>query len=304
MAGTPIVDVVEFTDPVCSWAWGTEPKLRLLRWRHGDRLRWRRVMGGLVEDTTGGDPDFDDTARAPRLAEYWSRVSPVTGMPYPARLERVVRSSVPMGHAVKAAERQVVDPDPLGTDVAGRVLRRLREVVFVDGRPADTPERLGDALATVDGLDVDQLLADLDHPDVRDAYRRDWEETRTPNDYVRTLAEDVPGAGNAKPDGDRMRYVFPTLLFRGPGGEHTVPGWKPWEAYLAALDAAAGEPLGAGRPDPEPAEALAAWELLAEREVEVLCGGAVPPGAVRWEAGGGVVYASPERAADLPVPVG
>ena len=34
MAG-PLVEVIEYTDPVCSWAWGSEPKLRLLRWRHG-----------------------------------------------------------------------------------------------------------------------------------------------------------------------------------------------------------------------------------------------------------------------------
>jgi len=34
----PTLEVVEYTDPWCSWAWGTEPKLRRLRWRWGDRL--------------------------------------------------------------------------------------------------------------------------------------------------------------------------------------------------------------------------------------------------------------------------
>jgi hypothetical protein len=42
----PMIDVVEFTDQDCSWAWGTEPKLRRLRWRYGPLLRWRRVMAG------------------------------------------------------------------------------------------------------------------------------------------------------------------------------------------------------------------------------------------------------------------
>ena len=28
------VEVVEYTDVMCSWAWGSEPKLRLLRWRY------------------------------------------------------------------------------------------------------------------------------------------------------------------------------------------------------------------------------------------------------------------------------
>jgi protein-disulfide isomerase-like protein with CxxC motif len=46
------VEVVEYTDVMCSWAWGSEPKLRLLRWRYEDRCDWRLVMGGLVGDRT------------------------------------------------------------------------------------------------------------------------------------------------------------------------------------------------------------------------------------------------------------
>src|SRR5436189_10931 len=112
-----IVEVVEFTDPRCSWAWGTEPKHRRLRWRYGDRFH----------------TDFD-------------------------------------------------------SDV------------------------------------------------VHKAFAADREETRRPNEYVLTLQETHEGKGNAKPDGDGWRYVFPTLLFRGLGGEHTVPGWQPWDAYVDAME--------------------------------------------------------------------
>jgi predicted DsbA family dithiol-disulfide isomerase len=31
------VEVVEYTDVMCSWAWGSEAKLRRLRWRYEDR---------------------------------------------------------------------------------------------------------------------------------------------------------------------------------------------------------------------------------------------------------------------------
>ena len=41
------VDVIEFTDPLCSVAWGAEPIFRLFRWRYGDLCNWRTVMGGL-----------------------------------------------------------------------------------------------------------------------------------------------------------------------------------------------------------------------------------------------------------------
>ena len=31
------IDVVEYTDPSCSWAWGTEPKFRRLQWQYATR---------------------------------------------------------------------------------------------------------------------------------------------------------------------------------------------------------------------------------------------------------------------------
>src|SRR5438067_6093572 len=68
---TVTVAVVEYTDPWCSWAWGTEPKLRLLRWRYGDRLEWRTVMGDLVADRRLDRPDFDAERAAPKTAAYW-----------------------------------------------------------------------------------------------------------------------------------------------------------------------------------------------------------------------------------------
>ena len=40
------VGVTYYTDPGCSWAWGTEPKVRKLAWEFGERLAWRYVMGG------------------------------------------------------------------------------------------------------------------------------------------------------------------------------------------------------------------------------------------------------------------
>src|SRR5439155_25442302 len=83
------VELIEYTDPGCSWAWGTEPKLRLLRWRYEDRVSWRRVMGGLVEDMTRGRGDWDPERAAPRTIEYWKVVTGHTGMPYPARLRYV-----------------------------------------------------------------------------------------------------------------------------------------------------------------------------------------------------------------------
>jgi predicted DsbA family dithiol-disulfide isomerase len=297
MAAAPTVEVVEFTDPACSWAWGSEPKFRLLRWGYGDRLAWRRVMGGLVPNRLHRDPSFDPVAPAAERAIYWSKVTEHTGMPWPVHLERVPVSSIEGCVAVKAAERQ-------GEPQAARLLRRMREACFVFGSPADSPERILSVAGGIDGLDIDRLVADMTSPEAEVAFRQDWEETRTPNEYVRTLREEHAGAGNAKQQEGRWRYVFPTLLFRGPGGEHTVPGWQAWDAYLAAMDAAVPGSTAEARPGPTVEQAFTEWGLLTGRELALLCGDdAVPPdGVVAYDWGAGLAWLTPAEAAARGLP--
>jgi predicted DsbA family dithiol-disulfide isomerase len=264
------VEVVEYTDPWCSWAWGTEPKLRLLRWRYDDRLSWRTVQGDLVADLRNERPDFDPVRAAPRRAGYWREVHEHTGMPWPEHLRWVPMRSEVAGRAVKAAERQ-------GADAGRRMLRALRASCFIDCEPADDRDRVLALAARVEGIDADRLAEDLDSNEVVAAWRADRDETRRPNAYVRNLDETHIGKGNAKPDGDGWRYVFPTLLFRGPGGEHTVPGWQPWERYVDAMEAAVPGSTADPRPDPSLDEAIAAFGPLTECEEAFLCGHAPAP---------------------------
>jgi predicted DsbA family dithiol-disulfide isomerase len=266
------VEVVEYTDPWCSWAWGTEPKLRLLRWRFGDRLSWRTVMGDLVPDLRIERSDFDPVRAAPRRAEYWREVHQHTGMPWPEHLRWVPMRSEVAGRAFKAAQQQ-------GDEPARRLLRALRESCFVDCEPADDRARVLALAARVPGLDGERLATDLDSAAVDTAWRADRDETRRPNAHVLNLNETHVGKGNAKPEGDGWRYVFPTLLFRGPGGEHTVPGWQPWERYVDAMEAAVPGSTADPRPDPSSDEAIAEFGRLTDRELEFLCVTAPAKGA-------------------------
>ena len=43
------VEIVEFTDPACPWAFSAEPFRRRLDWLYGDRLRWSVRVVGLSE---------------------------------------------------------------------------------------------------------------------------------------------------------------------------------------------------------------------------------------------------------------
>ncbi|MBV9043995.1 MAG: hypothetical protein JO294_02640, partial [Alphaproteobacteria bacterium] len=88
------------------------------------------------------------------------------------------------------------------------------------------------------------------------------------------------------------RYALPTLIFRGPGGDHTVAGWVPYEEYVAGLEAAMPGATKDPRPDPTPAQAFARWGVLTSKELAFLCGEEAkpPPGIVTHDWGDGVVY--------------
>jgi protein-disulfide isomerase-like protein with CxxC motif len=285
------IDVVEYTDPLCSVAWGAEPMLRLLRWRYEPRLNWRTVMGGLAGDLSTSRPDWTREGAAKPMSDYWKRVWKITGQPYPKPMRVMVQSTDPAGRAFKAAQLQ-------GEARAQRFLRRMRESIFLFGRGPQTPEEFGAIARNIAGLDTARLLSDMRSPDIEIAYRADWEEARQPNDFVRAFKSDAPMAGVMRRSDGRDRYDFPTLLFRGPGGEHTAPGWVTFGAYLAAMEAALPGSTANPRPDPTPDQALARWGVLTAKELETLCGAGSPPpaAALAYDWGDGLAYLAPGEA--------
>jgi predicted DsbA family dithiol-disulfide isomerase len=283
------IQAVEYTDPFCSWAWGTEPKYRRLRWQFGDHLQWRRVVCAIWHPRwhTMWSDDEDTTPLRPKLSDFFAQVHQVTGMPYPDPVHYLHVSSEDACRVIKAAENQ-------GPEVGDRVTRRLRESLLVWGRPGDTVEHAIDALAAEPGLDLDRLVADLAGPATETAYQADWEEARNPNEFVLNLEDKRPGRGAAQPHNGRMRYGLPALVLTGPAGTTTVAGWRDWVEWEAALESVAPGILADARPLPTPAEALATWPLLAGAEFAELCGPEfeIPPGTQSHEWPGGQVWIS------------
>jgi protein-disulfide isomerase-like protein with CxxC motif len=189
------IEVVEYTDPGCIWSWSAEPVLRELRRRSG--VRWRRVFG--VPERGGEDP-----------LPGWREVAAETGAPLTDRLHWIPISMLPASLAARAAEHQ-------GSAIADGVVLRLREATFLHGRPADTPERIASAVRGLPGLDVARLLRDLDSPDVVFSIEADRAETRRP------LPEAI-----TRPEGDAVRYTFPTLAVDG----RVVSGWHALQDYV------------------------------------------------------------------------
>ena len=286
-----LLEVVEYTDPLCPWAWGSEPAFRQLRAALAGRARWRRVYSILFD--TDDDPAPDPAAETAWYSRYVADVAAHTGAPRAAALDRVARTSWPASLAARAAEAQ-------GALVAERVLRRLRESVFVLGRPADTAVRVRDCVRGVPGLDLDRLRADAASAAVLDSVRADRAEARDPLPEVLDLEGPPPHPGRAKELDDGFRYALPTLIFRTPAACRPVPGWRAPAAYAETL-----RQLGA-EPGTEPARLSAAAALdlhrsLTERELALLTtDGRAPADALRVDTAGAPLWLHPDEAAGHP----
>jgi predicted DsbA family dithiol-disulfide isomerase len=261
------LSVLEFTDPACPWSWGSEPKFRWLRTALGEQARWRRVFGILFDEDD--DPAPDPAAETLWYQRFVDDVSRHTGAPAARQLEWVCLTSWPAVRAAVAAERQ-------GPLVADRVLRRLREQIFVVGRPADTDARVLAALAGVPGLDRERLASEFTSAEVLERVRADWKLTRTPDDAVCGLTGPGPHPGAAKELVTGPRYSLPTLIFEGPAGRVIVPGWRPLAEYVgAALRVAPEIQCQARVVDGE--TALIRWRTLTGRETRLLTSDRRPP---------------------------
>lgn len=265
-----LVEVVEFTDPGCIWAWSSEPTLRWLRHLYGDRLRWRRVIGVQIPSLEESFPGRDPVASAEEWRTEWLEVAQYTEAPLTGRLAWMHTSTRPADAAVKAAELQ-------GPVVADAVLRRLREAVFVMGRPADTPARIADAVQGVPELNAEQLIDDLTAEATVDALNRDFEATRRPRREVISLSEPLPHPGAAKAEPSGLRYSFPTLVVTGPAGELVIPGWRSTEHYRLAFEAVSPLLRGMVAETLDADSALKRYRSLSPRDLDLLTGRTDPP---------------------------
>jgi len=168
----PFIELIVYTDPYCTWCWGSEPVLRKIQEVHGGQVRLVYRMGGLIENTSRfRDPlnKIGGPGMHRQVAEHWRQAAMGHGMPVDADVfidfENEFRSTWPACIACKAAELQ--DPE-----LAGKYLRRLREGAAAEHLPIHRPEVQAD-LAEEVGLDRQRLLADIENGSAEQAFRED-----------------------------------------------------------------------------------------------------------------------------------
>lgn len=227
------IEILAFTDPVCTWCWGSEPTLRKLTSWYGDAVHIRYVMGGLVEDIRnfydqandiGGDPVNSNA----QIARHWLEASERHGMPVRIEGFRLFTaetvSTYPQNIAFKAAE--LTNPA-----LAARYLRRLREAAAAEAREIGRQEVLIELASDV-GLDIGAFIGHLKDGSAEAAFRDDLETTR-----------------------QYSARGFPTFVFRYGEREIMLRGYQSFAAMQAVIGTLSGDLLKATAPQ-KTAEAL------------------------------------------------
>ncbi len=147
------IQIVYFTDPICSTCWTIQPQLRKLRATYGSSIDFRYVMAGLL-------PSWKNFNRwgitSPSdVYHHWNDEADKSGMPIDPTIwiKDPLESSYSPSIAFKAAQLQDIDKAIL-------MLRRLNELIFMESDNITKAEVIKRAAYDV-GLDAARLMRDF-----------------------------------------------------------------------------------------------------------------------------------------------
>ena len=213
-----------YSDPACPWAYSESPALRVIEWRYGDQLDWRLVLIGLSEDTSAAVAlGYTTTIGAVSRAAFRDRF----GMPMSAVPKERMSASTRACRAVISARLELPGSE-------WHVFRAIQLAYFTGPMLLDDDAGLRDAVATVDGVDADRIVALIDSREVWNAYDADRVATR------RAAGSPTEFQGKARNSDGLVRYSAPSLVFESADGRALeAGGFQPVEAYdvlIANLD--------------------------------------------------------------------
>ncbi|WP_354700178.1 hypothetical protein DSM112329_00442 [Paraconexibacter sp. AEG42_29] len=257
----PTIEISEFTDPGCPWAFSAEPARRRLDWVYGDQLAWTPVMIGLAES---GEDYESKGFTADVLSGALKEIGADHGMPIDSALRPRMAGTVPACRSVVAAR--------LHAPTAMRALLRSLRVRCFAGALLDDPDTLA-AAAEDAGLDPAQLAEWAAGDDVAAALKDDMDRARHPHPAALALDHKLADWSGGR------RYTAPSYeltLDGSPDSTVVAAGFQPLLAYEVLI---ANLAPGLERRDTtdDVAEVLAwAGEPLATKEVAAICELSVP----------------------------
>ncbi len=205
------LEIISYTDPYCTWCWGSEPILRKIQEVYNQQVRIRFVMGGLVEDMRKfSDPGAGIGGELwyKQVAEHWLEASNRHKMPVDEQVYYDIKDEVFSTHpACIAFEAAQLQDEEIGV----RYLRRLREGAAAE-RKAIQRFEVQVQLAAEVGLDIGQFTADIESGKANNIFQEDLQECRR------------KGARG-----------FPTFLVRSSEGEVFLRGYTPYQTFESWL---------------------------------------------------------------------
>ncbi|MFL5845722.1 MAG: DsbA family protein [Solirubrobacteraceae bacterium] len=253
----PAIQINEFTDPGCPWAWSAEPVRRRIDWLFGDAVEWRLHMVGLSESPE----EYLEKGFTPqKMASGMATIAREHHMPIATHERPRMAATLPACRAIVAAREHG------GERLARTLLRQLR-VRHFGGGLLDDPHLI-EAAAHDAGIDAAMLHGWLADPAVEDALRADMAAARKPAAAALALDHKLADAENGR------RYTCPSyeLIRLADGLRVAIPGFHPFGVYEVAL--ANMLPGHTRRPEPVSVEEALTWagEPLATVEVAELMG--------------------------------
>ncbi|HEB13328.1 MAG TPA: DsbA family protein [Actinobacteria bacterium] len=218
----PPIEIIYYTDPYCTWCWGSEPILRHIQETYGDQVKLTYKMGGLVENIETFYDHTNDISSISQVAPHWLEASSRHGMPVDVavfdKIKDEMRSTYPANIAYKAAELQ-------DTVLAKEYLRRLREAAASEQSPIHRIETQIE-LAKEVGLDIERFSAALKSGRAKEAFEADLHEARS---------QGISG--------------FPTFIIRNANDDQLlVHGYRPFSYFVRVFERLAPTPLATHDP--------------------------------------------------------
>ncbi len=279
----PVLDVTHFSDPGCPWAYSANPALTTLQWRYGDGLRWRFVTIGLAEDPSRYAANGYTPTRSAIGYAGFRRY----GMPFQVTPKAGLSGT-------SAACRAIVATRLAAPELELAAFRALQFTQFTTTGLLDDPATLRAALAGVEGLDAEAIVARIDAPDVHAAYEADRAHART------AAGSPTEAQGRSANTDGAVRYTAPSLVFALDDRRLEAGGFQPVEAYdvvVANLDPA----LPRRPPATDPLDVLAAFPYpLATAEVAAAMAEHLRPPDVAATEAALIVTAGEGRALRIP----
>ncbi len=245
---TPL-EIIEFTDPVCTWCWGSEPILRKLQTRYKDQIRIGFIMGGLVEDIhqfyddwnhIGGDPVSSNRS----IVSHWKEASHRHGMPVKeegfALFSDEYPSTYPQNIAYKAAQME-------SQELADKLLRKMREATSAESKITSRMEVLAELVVEV-GLDFPKWLEHMEDGSAKKAFHEDQK-----------LMHHYGVTG------------FPSFLIRYGKKEMVLRGFQKYTTFQSVIKMMSGDhvrPIGVGKTPEDILDFIATYGRVTPREIE------------------------------------